>query len=77
MTEKQKEYYKQYRKKYYQDHKEYFKNYCKQWRKDNRERCNELRCKYRDNKASELIAQGIINPYAVINYKAKPKYIQK
>lgn len=73
MTEKTKEYYKQYRK----EHKEYFKEYHKRWRKNNKERWNELRRKYRDNKASELIAQGIINPFAVINYKAKPKYIQK
>lgn len=74
MTEKQKEYYKEYRKKYYEQNKEKFKEYHKQWRIKNREKWNAISLKSRDKKAAELIAQGIINPFSVINKKAEPKY---
>ena len=74
MTEEQKKYYKEYGKKYYQEHKEYLKEYHKRWRKENAKRWNELSERSRNKKAAELIAQGIINPFSVINKKAKPKY---
>lgn len=77
MTEKTKEYYKQYRKKYYQDHKEYFKEKQKEWVKNNPERCKELNKKSRNKRADQLIQEGVINPYSVIVYGYEPKYEEK
>ena len=74
MTEKQKEYHRNYSKKYYQEHKEKAKEYHKQWRENNREKWNELSARSRKRKAYKLIQEGVINPYTVINNKGEPKY---
>ena len=74
MTEKQKEYYKQYRKKYYQEHKEYFKEKQKEWRKNNPERTKELVKYHRNKRAEKLMAEGVLNPWSVIVYGKEPKY---
>lgn len=74
MTEKQKEYYKQYRKKYYQDHKEYFKEKTNEWRKNNPERKKELVKYHRNKRAAQLIQEGVLNPWSVIVHGYEPKY---
>lgn len=77
MSEKTQEYYKQYRKKYYQDHKEYFKEKQKEWRKNNPERTKELVKYHRNKRAEKLMAEGVINPWSVIIKKTAPKYEEK
>lgn len=77
MTEKTKEYYRQYRKKYYQDHKEYFKEKSREWRKNNPERNKELVKYHRNKRAERLIEQGVVNPWSVIAYGYDPKYKEK
>ena len=74
MTEKTKEYYRQYRKKYYQKNKEKFKEYHKKWRKENNEKWNELCFNARERRVAKLISEGCINPWTVINKKGEPKY---
>ncbi len=74
MTEKTKEYYRQYRKKYYQEHKEKCKENHKNWRANNKEKWRELVKKSRDKRAEKLIEQGVINPWSVIAYGYDPKY---
>lgn len=74
MTEKQKEYYRQYSKKYYQEHKEYFKEKRKKWTKDNPERNKELVRYHRNKRAEKLISQGVTNPWSVIAFGKEPKY---
>ena len=74
MTERQREYYKEYRKKYYQEHKEYFKEKSREWRRKNPERNKELVKYHRDKRAAKLIEQGITNPWSVIIHGSKPKY---
>lgn len=44
MTEK--EYFKEYSKKYYQEHKEYFREHNKKWRDENPEKQKEMRQEY-------------------------------
>ena len=75
MTEKTKEYYKQYRKKYYQENKERFKEYHKKWRTENKKRWSEICYENREKRVARLIAQGVVNPFSVINKKAEPKYM--
>ena len=77
MTEKTKEYYKQYRKKYYQDHKDYFKEKGKEWRENNSERWREIVKRNRNKRAEKLIEEGVINPWSVIIKRAAPKYEEK
>lgn len=74
MTEKQKEYHKNYSKSYYQENKEKFREYHKKWRTKNKERWKELCYENREKRVARLIAQGVINPWSVINKKAEPKY---
>ena len=74
MTESQREYHRNYSKKYYQEHKEYFKEKHREWIKNNPERSKELNKKSRNKRAEQLIEQGVVNPWSVINYGYKPKY---
>jgi polyhydroxyalkanoate synthesis regulator phasin len=74
MTDKTKEYNKDYAKRYYQENKEYFREKQKEWRTKNKKRWQELCAENRRKRIARLREEGVINPYAVVNKSEQPRY---
>lgn len=85
--EKNKDKAKEYSKKYREKHKEEIKQRTKEWRQNHKENWNEKMREYRKThntttlvlnskkrRVEKMRAEGITNPWYVINRGAEPKY---